>query len=100
MNHVVRRPRLFDAMRGPAWVGEEHLADLHIGHLRVRPAPPQAGRVPGGQPLHGHAPAGRTSRTSPRASVSTWQQAVSSARSRVRARWTRDFIPGTDRPSR
>lgn len=31
---VLSRRQLIDAVWGPAWVGDEHLVDVHIGHLR------------------------------------------------------------------
>lgn len=31
---VLTRRQLIDRVWGPAWVGDEHLVDVHIGHLR------------------------------------------------------------------
>ncbi len=31
---VFSRRQLIDRVWGPAWVGDEHLVDVHIGHLR------------------------------------------------------------------
>lgn len=31
---VFTRPQLISAVWGPSWVGDEHLVDVHIGHLR------------------------------------------------------------------
>jgi DNA-binding response OmpR family regulator len=28
------RRQLIDTVWGPAWVGDEHLVDVHVGHLR------------------------------------------------------------------
>ncbi|WP_425465152.1 winged helix-turn-helix domain-containing protein [Nocardioides humi] len=28
------RRQLIDAVWGPSWVGDEHLVDVHVGHLR------------------------------------------------------------------
>lgn len=33
---VFSRRRLVDAVWGPGWVGDEHLVDVHIGHLRQK----------------------------------------------------------------
>ena len=31
---VFSRRQLIDAVWGAAWVGDEHLVDVHVGHLR------------------------------------------------------------------
>ena len=31
---ALRRAQLIEAVWGPSWVGDEHLVDVHIGHLR------------------------------------------------------------------
>jgi DNA-binding response OmpR family regulator len=31
---VLSRRQLIDAVWGPSWVGDEHLVDVHVGHLR------------------------------------------------------------------
>ena len=31
---VLTRPQLITAVWGPNWIGDEHLVDVHIGHLR------------------------------------------------------------------
>ncbi|HLS76975.1 MAG TPA: response regulator transcription factor [Nocardia sp.] len=40
---VLTRARLVDAVWGPNWIGDEHLVDVHIGHLR-RKLGDEAGR--------------------------------------------------------
>ncbi len=33
-NVVFSRAQLIAAVWGPSWIGDEHLVDVHIGHLR------------------------------------------------------------------
>ena len=33
---VLSRRQLIEAVWGPGWVGDEHIVDVHIGHLRIK----------------------------------------------------------------
>ncbi|MDP2287267.1 MAG: response regulator transcription factor [Actinomycetota bacterium] len=35
-NAVLTRRQLIEAVWGPGWVGDEHVVDVHIGHLRTK----------------------------------------------------------------